>query len=304
MTISENTPSIALQSAGIFKRYKNGTEAVRGIDLTVNSGESISILGPNGAGKTSFLRILTTELRPTDGSVNILGIDAIAEPQAAKTNLGVTPQEAGVFETLRLREHLALFGRLKGLSKLEANTQTERLLGDLGLKDSLGKRVGDLSGGQRRRLLIGLALIGGPPLLILDEPTTGLDPVSRREVWDLLKKIISNGTTLIFSTHYMEEAEFLSDRIAFINAGKIVALGTLEELQSRFPLRYRLRFTLDTTKRKTETLYFETFGKVQAFLADAEPEEYQIATSSLEDVYLSLAGEQLEANGGRFSGYR
>ena len=297
MTILENKPRIALHAGGIFKRYANGTEAVCGIDLKVTGGESISILGPNGAGKTSFLRVLTTELRPTAGLVNIFGIDAVAEPQKAKTKIGVTPQEAGVFETLKVREHLELFGRLKGLAKADAHAQSDGLIADLGLVESAKKMVGELSGGQRRRMLIGLALIGEPPLLILDEPTTGLDPVSRRQVWDLLKKIVASGTTLIFSTHYMEEAEQLSDRIALIDAGKIVALGTLSELQSRFPLRYRLRFTGDASARDTKTLFFEKFVDVQAFIEENEPVEYQISTSSLEDVYFSLVGEQLNGNG-------
>ncbi len=297
MTMLENKPGIALHGGGIFKRYADGTEAVRGIDLGVERGEAISILGPNGAGKTTFLRMLTTELKPTAGLVNIFGIDAIADPKKAKTKIGVTPQEAGVFETLRTREHLELFGRLKGLAKSEAVAQSERILDDLGLSENAKKRVGDLSGGQRRRLLIGLALIGEPPLLILDEPTTGLDPVSRRQVWDLLKKIVAGGTTLIFSTHYMEEAEQLSDRIALIDAGKIVALGTLPELQSRFPLRYRLKFTGDAVVRNTKTLFFEKFEEVQTFIEEAAPVEYQISTSSLEDVYFSIVGEELSSNG-------
>ncbi len=293
----EDKPSVALHAGSIVKRYADGTEAVRGIDLTVAGGEAISILGPNGAGKTTFLRMLTTELKPTAGEVNIFGTDAIADPRKAKTKIGVTPQEAGVFETLKGNEHLELFGRLKGLAKNEARSQSERILADLGLSESAKKRVGDLSGGQRRRLLIGLALMGNPPLLILDEPTTGLDPVSRRQVWDLLKRIVAGGTTLIFSTHYMEEAEQLSDRIALIDAGKIVALGTLPELQSRFPLRYRLKFTGDAAVAGTKTLFFEKFEEVQSFIENTAPVEYQISTSSLEDVYFSIVGVELNSNG-------
>ena len=293
-----NQQNIALQATGVVKRYKNGTEAVRGIDLAVSTGESISILGPNGAGKTTFLRMLTTELEPTAGTVSIFGIDAIREPQKAKTKIGVTPQEAGVFETLKVWEHIELFGRLKGLTKEKSRVQTDKLLSDVDLLEYEQKKVGELSGGQRRRMLIGLALIGDPPLLILDEPTTGLDPVSRRTVWDLLKNIIAGGTTVIFSTHYMEEAEQLSQRIAFIDSGKIVALGTLAELRERFPHRYRMRFTRNLSVSQPETLFFESFGEVQAFIQEAEPQEYQIATSSLEDVYFSLVGEQLNGNGG------
>ena len=289
-----NEPRIALQATGITKRYSTGTEAVRGIDLTVSTGESISIVGPNGAGKTTFLRILTTELNPTAGAVTIFGKDAIARPREAKTKIGVTPQEAGVFETLKLSEHLDFFGRLKGLTKNESRSQTAEILKDLDLVENARKTVGELSGGQRRRMLIGLALIGRPPLLILDEPTTGLDPVSRRQVWDMLKKVVAEGTSLIFSTHYMEEAEQLSHRIAFIDSGKIVAVGTLAELQERFPHRYRVRFTPSGWVGQPETRFFKTFDEVRVFIEDSSPDEYQISTSSLEDVYFSLVGEQLD----------
>ena len=293
----ENEPRIALQATGIIKRYSTGTEAVRGIDLTVAAGESISIVGPNGAGKTTFLRILTTELNPTAGSVSIFGSDAIARPREAKTKIGVTPQEAGVFETLKLSEHLDFFGRLKGLTKNESRSQTAEILKDLDLVENARKTVGELSGGQRRRMLIGLALIGRPPLLILDEPTTGLDPVSRRQVWDMLKKVVADGTSLIFSTHYMEEAEQLSHRIAFIDSGKIVAIGTLAELQERFPHRYRVRFMPNGSVGQPETRFFKTFDEVRIFIEDSRPDEYQISTSSLEDVYFSLVGEQLDLKG-------
>ena len=287
----------ALFAAGITKKYKNGTEAVRGIDLKVSPGESLSILGPNGAGKTTFLRVLTTELLPTEGEVRVFGIDSIKNPTAAKSMIGVTPQDAGVFETLRVREHLELFARIKGLTRQTARRQTDELLVDLDLKISEHKRVGELSGGQRRRLLIALALIGKPPMLILDEPTTGLDPVSRRAVWKLLKRVAATGTTVIFSTHYMEEAEELSERIAFVNAGKIVALGTLDELRQLFPHRYRLRFTRREDRGSYVTVFFETFGEVEDYVRSNEPHEYQISTSSLEDVYFSIAGEYLDSEG-------
>src|SRR5262249_53075956 len=151
----------------------------------------------------------------TAGTIEIFGIDAIREPGKAKLLMGITPQEAGVFETLTVREHLELFGRLKGLDKGAARAETDELLKSLELEAQAKKQVGELSGGQGRRILIGLAILGKPPLLILDEPTTGLDPQSRRTVWLLLRQIIAAGTTVIFSTHYLEEAERLSSRIAF-----------------------------------------------------------------------------------------
>jgi ABC-2 type transport system ATP-binding protein len=224
---------IAVSVRGLVKRYRDGTVANRGIDFEMKAGEIVAIIGPNGAGKTTFLRQLTTELQPTFGAITIFGVDAIACADQAKRLMGITPQEAGVFESLTVRQHLELFGRLKGLAKCDAANAASRIAGELGLEADLARRVGALSGGQRRRILIGLALLGRPPLLILDEPTTGLDPASRQDVWRLLRRVVSEGATLLLSTHYMEEAERLSDRIGIITSGRLVALGTLSELAAR-----------------------------------------------------------------------
>jgi ABC-type multidrug transport system ATPase subunit len=283
---------IAVSVRGLEKKYKNGTEAIRGVDFTARRGESVAVLGPNGAGKTTFLRQLTTELKPTRGEIKIFGVDAVRESAKAKSLMGVTPQEAGVFETLTVRQHLELFGRIKGLSQTESRVQTTEIIENLELKNEIKKRVGELSGGQRRRVLIGLALLGKPPLLILDEPTTGLDPLSRRAVWQQLKKIFTEGATVILSTHYLEEAEFLCRRIAFINAGKIVADGSLQELQARFPQKHRLSFA-EKVFGEPQIVYFDSFADAQKYIAGKQIKEYQISTSSLEDVYFSLVGERI-----------
>lgn len=285
---------LAVRVAQLFKSYKNGVNATRGIDFTVRRGEAVAILGANGAGKTTFLRQLTTELKPTSGAIEIFGVDAIREANRAKLLMGVTPQEAGVFETLTVREHLEFFGKIKGLEKHSARLQTNEILESLELESEAKRTVGELSGGQRRRILIGLALLGKPPLLILDEPTTGLDPVSRRAVWTLLKKIIADGATVILSTHYMEEAEFLSSRIAFINAGKIIADGNLTELRARFPNKYRVNYLNGGGEIGAPHVeFFKDFNSAQKFISEREIAEYQLATASLEDVYFSLVGERL-----------
>ena len=285
---------IAVRVCNLFKNYRNGTPATRGIDLVVARGESVAILGANGAGKTTFLRQLTTELKPTSGAIEIFGVDAIRQANEAKLLMGVTPQEAGVFETLTVREHLELFGRLKGLSKTAARVQTAELLKNLELEANAKKQVGELSGGQRRRILIGLAFLGNPPLLILDEPTTGLDPQSRRTVWALLKQIIAQGATVIFSTHYLEEAEQLSSRIAFISGGKIIADGSLRELRADFPNKYRLNYLNGSGQiAMPHTEFFRDFTAAQEFITAQKISEYQLATASLEDVYFSIVGERL-----------
>ncbi len=298
MLPSQQDTKIAVRVAGLVKRYKNGAEANRGIDFSARKGEVISIVGPNGAGKTTFLRQLTTELRPTAGSVHVFDVDVINEPLKAKSLMGISPQESGFFETLTVRQHLELFGKLKGLSKHESRLQTAELLAALDLEDETRKLVGQLSGGQRRRILIGLALLGRPPLLILDEPTSGLDPASRLLVWDVLKAANSEGATLIVSTHYMEEAERLCDRVAFINEGLIVASGTVAELRAMFPSRYRMQYTIDQEAAEAGQIrFFDTFEGVRDFLDHEKPAEYQIATSTLEDVYFSLVGSDLNGNG-------
>ena len=202
-----------------------------------------------------------------------------------------------------MREHLELFGKLKGLSKTSARNQTDELLKNLELADEWRRPVGELSGGQRRRILIGLALLGDPPLLILDEPTTGLDPQSRRTVWNLLKKIIASGTTVILSTHYLEEAEQLSDRIAFINDGKMIASGSLAELRAKFTNKYRLSYSNGNGLiAMPHVEFFTDFAAAQNFIGEKRISEYQLATASLEDVYFSLVGERLNPGADGFQG--
>ncbi len=282
----------AIRVHGLVKQYRDGTEANRGIDLEVRRGELVSILGPNGAGKTTFLRQITTELKPSAGSVEIFGLDAVAAPQQAKRAMGITPQEAGVFETLRVREHLELFGGFKGLAKREARRSATEILHELDLDAEANKRVGDLSGGQRRRILIGLALLGNPALLVLDEPTTGLDPVSRRAVWKVIRRRVTDGCTVLLSTHYIEEAERLSHRVAIISAGKMIAIGTLDELLSRLTKSYRLSYRerLD----ETQVRYFAAFAEAQRYIAEQRIAEYSLARASLEDVYFELTGHRFE----------
>jgi ABC-type multidrug transport system ATPase subunit len=290
-----DAPVHAVRVRGLVKRYGDGTEANRGIDLDVRRGEVVSILGPNGAGKTTFLRQLTTELRPTAGRVSVFGLDAVAEPLRAKRLMGVTPQEAGVFESLTVREHFEFFARFKRLSKREARAAAHAVIAELGLVAETNKRVGALSGGQRRRILIGLALLGRPPLLVLDEPTTGLDPSSRRAVWKVIRRAVAEGATVILSTHYMEEAERLSDRVGIIAAGRLIAFGTLDELLSRLERSYRLSYRDPLEPLEDARVrYCASFAEAQQHIARELLSEYSIARASLEDVYFALTGEPFD----------
>jgi ABC-type multidrug transport system ATPase subunit len=286
---------IAVRVQDLFKTYRDGTEANRGISLEVQCGEVVAIVGPNGAGKTTFLRQLTTELRPTTGSVSVFGVDALAKPQQAKRVMGITPQEAGVFERLTVHEHFELFARLKHLSKREAREAAQNVIAELELIGETNKSVGSLSGGQRRRILIGLALLGRPPLLVLDEPTTGLDPASRRAVWSVIRRAVKTGTTVILSTHYMEEAERLSDRVGVIANGRLIAFGGLDELLTRMDRSYRLSYRdpIDPLS-DLRIRYFASFAQAQQHIARELLSEYSIARASLEDVYFNLTGEPFD----------
>ncbi len=286
---------IAVRVRDLVKVYRDGTEANRGISLEVRRGEVVAIVGPNGAGKTTFLRQLTTELLPTAGSVSVFGVDAVADPERAKRAMGITPQEAGVFERLTVREHFELFARLKHLSKREAREAAREVIEELGLSAETNKNVGALSGGQRRRILIGLALLGRPPLLVLDEPTTGLDPSSRRAVWSVIRRAVAVGATVILSTHYMEEAERLSDRIGVIAAGRLIAFGTLDELLARLDRSYRLSYRdpIDPLS-DLKIRYCASFAQAQQHIARELLSEYSIARASLEDVYFNLTGEPFD----------
>jgi ABC-2 type transport system ATP-binding protein len=292
---------IAVCARDLVKVYRDGTEANRGISLEVRRGEVVAIVGPNGAGKTTFLRQLTTELRPTNGSVSVFGVDAVAEPERAKRVMGITPQEAGLFDRLTVREHFELFARLKHLSKQRAREGAQEVIGELGLRAESNKCVGTLSGGQRRRILIGLALLGRPPLLVLDEPTTGLDPSSRRAVWGVIRRAVGTGATVILSTHYLEEAERLSDRVGVIANGRLIAFGTLDELLARIDRSYRLSYRdaidlIDPIDPLSDLKirYFASFAQAQQHVARELLSEYSIARASLEDVYFSLTGEPFD----------
>jgi len=286
---------IAVQVSDLVKVYRDGTEANRGISLEVRRGEVVAIVGPNGAGKTTFLRQLTTELRPTAGSVRVFGADAVAEPERAKRAMGITPQEAGLFDRLTVREHFELFARLKHLSARAAREAAQAVIAQLGLIAETNKSVGALSGGQRRRILIGLALLGRPPLLVLDEPTTGLDPASRRAVWGVIRQAVAAGTTVILSTHYMEEAERLSDRVGVIANGRLIAFGTLDELLARLDRSYRLSYRdpIDSLS-DLRIRYFASFAQAQQHIARELLSEYSIARASLDDVYFTLTGEPFD----------
>jgi ABC-2 type transport system ATP-binding protein len=221
----------AVHATGLVKAF-GGLRAVDGIDLTVRPGEIFGVLGPNGAGKTTMLQMLATLLPIDGGRAEIFGVDVARDPHRIRQLVGVTGQYASVDENLTATENLRLFGRLLGLTRSAARSTAAELLGAFGLEDAADKPISAFSGGMRRRLDLAASLIARPPLIFLDEPTTGLDPRTRGQMWDTIRALVAGGCTVLLTTQYLDEADQLADRIAVIDRGKKVAQGTPDELKS------------------------------------------------------------------------
>ena len=271
------------------KRYKNGVWANRDISLTVEPGELLGILGPNGAGKTTLVRQITTELLPTSGEVRVFGTDAVAHYNEAKGHMGVMPQEAQLFYGLSVRHHLRIFGNLRGLSARMASRRAEELIADLRLEEHRDKPTDVLSGGLKRRLLIGIAALVDPPLMVLDEPSAGLDPESRHDLWDLLRGYRRKGATVLLTTHNMEEAEVLCDRVGIIQDGRLLALDSVDNLKAGHGYEYKITFEVDD---RTETIYGSTDKELVAQVQAEGIRQYAVARTTLEDVYLGLTRDK------------
>jgi ABC-2 type transport system ATP-binding protein len=222
----------AIEAEDLVKHFGD-TVAVDGVSLSVPEGSVLGMLGPNGAGKTTTVRMMTTLTRPTSGTARVNGHDVVREPAAVRRSMGLTGQAATVDELLTGRENLRLIGALYGLSSAYIARASDELLERFSLTDAGTRVVKTYSGGMRRRLDLAVSLIATPPVLFLDEPTTGLDPRSRVELWDVLRALVRDGTTLLLTTQYLEEADQLADRIVVIDRGRVIAEGTPLELKDR-----------------------------------------------------------------------
>ncbi|HWV78825.1 MAG TPA: ATP-binding cassette domain-containing protein [Isoptericola sp.] len=221
----------AIEAEGLVKTFGDN-RAVDGVDLEVATGTVYGVLGPNGAGKTTTIRMLATLLRPDAGRASVFGHDVAREPFVVRQLIGVTGQYASVDETLSATENLLLFCRLNGLKGAAATRRTRDLLEEFSLTDAAARPLKNFSGGMRRRLDLAASLIAQPPLLFLDEPTTGLDPRTRAQMWDTIRRLVATGSTVLLTTQYLDEADQLADRIAVIDRGHVVAEGTGDELKS------------------------------------------------------------------------
>jgi len=229
MEMSEATPAIRVEA--LEKAYGK-TRALRGLDLTVDEGTIVGVLGPNGAGKTTMVRILATLLRPDAGRAEVAGFDVVVQPDQVRARIGLTGQYAAVDELLTGRENLELVAGLSHLARAQARRRANELLERFDLTDAASRLAGTYSGGMRRRLDLAASLIAAPSILFLDEPTTGLDPRSRLAMWEVIRELVTEGTTLLLTTQYLEEADQLADRIAVIDGGQVIASGTAEALKA------------------------------------------------------------------------
>ncbi len=301
-----------VQARGLTKRFGDFT-AVDAIDFDIHKGEAFGFLGPNGAGKTSTMKMITTVSPITEGKLSVFGIDPTVDGRSIRQRIGVVPQEDNLDLELTVAENLYIYGRYHDMKKSEINPRIDELLDFAQLTERRDSEVEPLSGGMKRRLTIARALINDPDLIILDEPTTGLDPQARHLLWDRLYRLKQRGATLIITTHYMDEAEQLCDRLVVMDQGKIAAEGSPRELIQRYAPRevVELRFgegQKDSSVQKMDGLAQRSeilADRVLLYTDDAEatqhglhergidPEQVLVRRSTLEDVFLRLTGRGL-----------
>ena len=278
-----------IRIAALQKQYGQKTHALKGIDLHVRPGELFAFLGPNGAGKTTTIRILTGLTRSGGGSALLNGHDIEKHPRDAKRQCGVVPQHINLDSELTVFENLDIHGRLFGMKQVDRQRRIRELLAYVELGDRLDSLVKQLSGGLKRRLMVARALIHDPAILFLDEPTVGLDAAIRRRIWALIKKVQQDGTTIFLTTHYIEEAEFLADRVSFLEQGEIVVTDTPALLMEQTG-----KWAIDALQEEgMETRYFESRKAAGEALAGHEG-EMTLRRVNLEDAFLALTGRKVK----------
>jgi ABC-2 type transport system ATP-binding protein len=316
--VSAERPIIEVE--GLRKAYGD-TVALAGVDLEVPAGTVLGLLGPNGAGKTTIVRVLATLLIPDAGHARIDGIDVVQRPQDARRLLGLAGQYAAVDETLTGRENLEMIGQLYGLRRKDARSRATDALARLGLTDAAERLVRTYSGGMRRRLDLGASLVGRPRVLLMDEPTTGLDPRTRIDLWELISELVADGTTLLLTTQYLDEADHLADRIAVIDRGRMIAFGTSDELKAHVGgdvLEVHTTSSADLSRaaellqplfgervsidERSKRLHVSVVDRVESLLAAARAiedagiaiDDLGVHRPSLDDVFLALTGRGAE----------
>lgn len=311
----------AVEAHGLIKIFGEN-RAVDGVDLSVRTGTVYGVLGPNGAGKTTVIRMLATLLRPDGGSATVFGHDVAKEAQIVRQLIGVTGQYASVDETLSATENLILFSRLHGLGRSESRAKASELLETFGLTEAAKRPLKNFSGGMRRRLDLAASLISQPPLIFLDEPTTGLDPRTRAQMWDTIRQLVATGSTVLLTTQYLDEADQLADRIAVVDRGRVVAEGTGDELKASVgESTLLLRLADPADGREAQRVIGEVLGvdsvvspeaaRISAPMRDTDRltdllialrqrditlSELSVQKPTLDEVFLTLTGHGVEEN--------
>ena len=318
-----DTPPI-IRAQDVVKRFGKETLALDSVSIAIEPGSIYGLLGPNGAGKTTLIRVLTTLLEPDSGEAWVAGVDVLQDPVTARTKIGLAGQSAAIDGFLTGRENVEMIGQLYGLPAKESKARATDVLQRIELTDAADRQVKTYSGGMRRRLDLAASLVGRPEVMFLDEPTTGIDPRSRIDIWDIIRDLQSEGTTLLMTTQYLEEVDYLADRIGVIDHGKLIAEGTANELKSRIggtiieavvpeeQREHAAQVLLDVTG---EEPMFEpnkaclvvhapegskTLMKVVRALdeADIAPEDLEMHKPTLDEVFLTLTGHVAETEDG------
>jgi ABC-2 type transport system ATP-binding protein len=310
-----------LEARGLTKRYGK-TQALAGLDLVVNPGRVVALLGPNGAGKTTFVRAVATLLRPDAGTLRVDDIDALRQPAKVRQVIGLAGQFAAVEEAMTGRENLEMVGRLFGLSRKEAKAAAVRTLKQMQLTDDADRLVRTYSGGMRRRIDLGISLVGTPRLLLLDEPTTGLDPGSRLQLWDAIRGLVVTGTDILLTTQYLDEADRLASDVVIIDHGTVIAAGTPAELKTRagddmievhvrdagdIPAVSRVLATIgrdpraDVPARRAYVAVDDGSGRLMDALRALDAygvtvEDISLRRPTLDEVFLSLTGQPAQTS--------
>jgi ABC-2 type transport system ATP-binding protein len=297
---------LAISAEGVSKKYKGLSQtALNNVSLAAESGQIHTLLGRNGAGKTTFVRICATQLMPTQGRIKVLGYDVINEADKVRRLISIVPQEGRPLRALTPWDHVYNWLQIRGEKKQIAKEKTEQILQKLDLYEAKDRPAMNLSGGMKQKILVAMAMAVDAQLLFLDEPTIGLDPVSRRQVWSSIKEWKKEGKSILLTTHYMDEAEMLSDNIVIIDSGKVIAKGTIKELRMTIPQNLRV----DITRDNLDTEMFESFGSViesgddtiRIFTFESAVKEltdfaiqknlsFTVSPITLDDVFVSLVG--------------
>jgi len=294
--------SKAVATHELFKVYKGNVEALKDVAISIKQGELFTLLGPNGAGKTTFLRIISTQLMPTKGDAEVLGYNVIEEAEMVRRHIAVVPQDVAAYGNYTPWDYAYYFAKLRGMSSVEAKRSAKKALEAVELLELRNRVCASLSGGEKKRAIIASALASQADVLMLDEPTSGLDAVARRGVWSALRDMVQEGKTILLTTHIMEEAEMVSDRLAIINKGNVVAKGSPEEIKCLAKERFRVvvRGKLNSLSANYEVV---TLGDKHIIYVNGEDEALELvrrvlkkglkaeaAPITLEDVFVKLVG--------------